>query len=81
MKAPDFTRDELLAFLGVSDTPPDDMLTSREWEARLGVSRPMMARVLEAAKARGVLRVGKARREAIDGRNALVSVYGFDVAR
>jgi hypothetical protein len=39
-----------------------------------------MERVLEAAQQRGVLRVGKAHREAIDGRNALVSVYGFEMA-
>lgn len=80
MTSPDFTRDELLAFLGVTDTPPEDMLTLREWAERLSLSHGMMTRVLQAAQKRGVLRMTRARREALDGRNALVPVYGFDLA-
>ena len=79
MLKPDWTREELLDYLGMSADQAQGMHTKREWQDMLGLSPAAITRVLESAKERGVLRMQRIRREALDGRNALVPTYGFDL--
>ena len=57
--------------------PTAEGLTTPEWARRLGISINMARTLLAEAKARGVLVIAKARREALDGRISMVPVYAM----
>lgn len=79
MLRPDFTLEDLLAELAQPGQPVAGYQTLTEWTERLGCSRSQMQTLLHAAKRRGLLRVTRDRRPAIDGCQRTVPVYALDL--
>jgi hypothetical protein len=73
-----FTLDELLSHLREQEGM-EGFFTAAEWADHFGISVRAMRPILSDAKAAGKLRVSQARRETLDGRNALTPVYSFDL--
>lgn len=77
----DFTLDQLLAELRQAEQGPADYRTQAEWRGRLGISQGGITRLLREAKGRGILRVARVRREALDGTSRWVPAYGFETGQ
>lgn len=71
-----FTLNDLLAYLG-KGSAPSEAFTLAEWARHFQISTERMKRLLQEAKTAGLLTVGRAPRESLDGLMRSVAVYGF----
>jgi hypothetical protein len=74
----DFTLAELRAFIeGEAQEAPEGYYTAREWAEGVGVDVSLMRELLKEAKDRGLLQIGSARRESLDGRGYTTPIYAL----
>ena len=73
-----FTLDDLMAHLREEESP-EGFYTLKEWAGHFECSHAKILKLLQEAKAMGVLQIVRLPRERLDGVMTLVPGYRFDV--
>ncbi len=79
---PDFTLEELMAFLQQHEGQPlDGYWTTKEWATMFGINPVRMLELLHRLKELAVLKTDRAYRDGVDGTSRPVQVYAITVPK